>query len=147
MKVILLKNIQSVGKQYEVINVADGHALNFLFPKKLAEAATEKALARLATLKASSEAEKNVQADLLLKSFNTLKDSKVTISKPANEKGHLFAGIDEAQIAEVVKAQTDIHLSTDFIELPKHIKEVGEHVITVSVRDQKTTFTLVVSAE
>lgn len=147
MKVILLKNIQGVGRQYEVVNVADGHALNFLFPKKMAEAATEKALARLDAMKATADADKKVQEDLLLKSFNTLSSTKVEMTKPANEKGHLFAGIDAAHIAEAVKAQTNVVLSPDFINLPKHIKEVGEHVIEVAVRDQKTTFTLVVSAE
>jgi large subunit ribosomal protein L9 len=44
MKVILLQNVEDLGKKYEVKDVKDGYARNFLFPEKLAKPATEEAL-------------------------------------------------------------------------------------------------------
>ncbi len=51
MKVILLKDVQALGRKFDIKDVADGHASNFLLPKKLAEMATEKALKRLEEMK------------------------------------------------------------------------------------------------
>src|SRR3989344_8752926 len=64
MKVILLKDVRSVGQHGEVKSVADGYALNFLFPKKLAEPATEEKIRQLEARKKAHEAEalKGVEA-------------------------------------------------------------------------------------
>ena len=61
MKVILNQDIPKVGKKYEVKNVADGHALNFLIPRGLAVAATAGALKKLAIAKTQLVVEKKVQ--------------------------------------------------------------------------------------
>ena len=61
MKVILLKSVPKIGRKYDVMDVAEGFAMNALFPKGLAELATEKGLARIKVLKASEEVERKVR--------------------------------------------------------------------------------------
>ncbi len=69
MKVILLKDIQSVGRKFDVKEVADGHAMNFLFPRKLAEMATDKSLKRIEQMKNQNAADIKVQEKSAFEEF------------------------------------------------------------------------------
>lgn len=146
MKVILLRDVPNIGHKYQVVNVADGYALNFLLPKGLAENASEKAVKRAETLLNQEVAEKKIKEDLLVKNLKDLEGVTVTMSGKANEKGHLFAGIHIAELIPVIKEQTRLDVDAHHIILEKPIKEVGEHKIDIKVQDKKATFTLVVEA-
>jgi large subunit ribosomal protein L9 len=146
MKVILLKTIPQTGHKYDVINVADGFAMNSLFPKGLAEVATPKALARLEVLKKTEEVEKKVREDLLLMNFKQIDGITLEFTGKASDKGHLFAGIHKNEIIALLKEQDRLDISAEYIELDKAIKEVGEYKIPVKVQDKTAEFTLVVKA-
>ncbi len=147
MKIVLLKDVKAVGKKHDVKNVADGFALNSLIPQGLAEVATPKVLARVELLKKQEEADRKVQEDLLAKNLKALHDATVEVVAEANEKGHLFAGLHAAEIAPLVKAQTQIDVAPEFIKIEKPLKEVGEHKIDVKVQGKSATFTLVIKAK
>lgn len=91
--------------------------------------------------------EKKVHEDLLLKNLEDLTGVTVHMSESANEQGHLFAGIHKEEIIPALKEQTRLEISPEYIVLEKPIKTVGEHEITVSVQDKKTTFKLIVEAK
>jgi len=146
MKVIFLKQVARVGKKYDVKDVADGYALNFLFPQGYAEMATEKSLARLEILKASHVSEEKVQADLLAKNIDALKETVLTIDAKANEKGHLFAAIHKEELAEHLAKETHFAVPVSTIELPRPLKEVGEYTIEVNAGDKKGSFKVVINA-
>lgn len=146
MKVILLKDTKNVGKKYEVKTVSDGYAINFLFPQGAAEHATELALKKVELLKTHAIEDKNIQEDLLLKNLKQISALTVTLIEKANEKGHLFAQIHAETIAAAVKEQGHIDILPEFIMLQAPIKEVGEKMIEVKVRDKSAQFKLVVNA-
>ena len=145
MKVILLHDVPKVGSKYEVKNVSDGHALNFLIPKELAVGANPAALKRIEKLKAEDSAHKKVQEDLLFMNLKALDGLTIEISEKANEKGHLFAGVHKAEIIAKLK-EKHIDVLPDFIVLDKPIKEVGEHMIEIKVKDKTAKFKLVITA-
>lgn len=147
MKVILLKNVPKIGQKYEVKEVSDGHASNFLIPRGLALVANQSTLKQVETLKSKDVMEKKVHEDLLLKNLEDLTGVAVHMSESANEQGHLFAGIHKEEIIPALKEQTRLEISPEYIVLEKPIKTVGEHEITVSVQDKKTTFKLIVEAK
>jgi large subunit ribosomal protein L9 len=146
MKVILLKSVPKIGNKYQVINVADGFAMNSLFPKGLAEVATPKAIARIQEFKSQEEAERKVREDLLLKNLKEVSGITVEYAGKANEKGHLFAGIHKDEIIKALKEQDRLDLTAEYIVLDKPIKEVGEHKIPVLVQGTTAEFTLIVKA-
>lgn len=146
MKVILLKSVPKVGRKYDLITVSDGFAMNALFPKGLAELATPKAIERVQVLKATEEADRKVQEELLLKNFKEISGTTIEISGRANDKGHLFAGIHKEELISALKDQARLDITPDYIVLEKPIKELGEHKIEVKVQDKSAEFTLVLKA-
>ncbi|OGI84368.1 50S ribosomal protein L9, partial [Candidatus Nomurabacteria bacterium RIFCSPLOWO2_01_FULL_37_49] len=98
MKVIFLHDVPRVGKKYDIKEVNDGYAMNFLLPRKLAQAATPKAVAELEIRKKEVMIEREVQEDLLMKNLEEIKGKTITIKGKANEQGHLFSAIHKKEI-------------------------------------------------
>ncbi|MEK7564062.1 MAG: 50S ribosomal protein L9 [Patescibacteria group bacterium] len=144
MKVIFLKDVPRVGKKYDVKDVGDGYAMNFLLPKRLAETATPKALVELEKRKKNIEIERKIQEDLLLKNLEEIKSKTLHIKAKADEKGHLFSGIHSKEIVDAMKKEHHADISPEFILLDKAIKQIGEHEIGIQVDKMKSSFILVV---
>ncbi|MEJ0002207.1 MAG: 50S ribosomal protein L9 [bacterium] len=92
MKVIFLQDVPRVGRKYDVKEVNDGYAMNFLLPRKFAELATVKSIAALELRQKEIKVEREVRDDLLMKNLEAIKDKVVTLSEKADETGHLFKG-------------------------------------------------------
>lgn len=151
MKVIFLHDVLRVGRKYDVKEVNDGYAMNFLFPRKLAQNATPKALAELEIRKKDIILEREVQEDLLMKNLEEIKGKVVHIKAKADEKGHLFAQVHEKEIVEAMKNEHRADISEEFIVLEKPIKAVGEFEIPIEIKtaagggaSKKSSFKLVV---
>lgn len=147
MKVILLSDVAKVGKKYDIVDVAPGFARNFLFVKGLAEAVTKSNAKRVADLQKKREAEKKRQEELLEKTLLGVKDIAVTLKRPANEEGHLYAGITREELAGAIAGATGAAFSAEHIELEKPIKAVGEFTVSVILRGKSAEFTVKVEAE
>ncbi|KND47885.1 MAG: ribosomal protein L9 [Parcubacteria bacterium C7867-006] len=146
MKVIFLKDVQSVGRKYDIKNVADGYALNMLLPKKLVEIATPQAIKKIEEMKANDLTQKRIQEELLQKNLEAINSIVVTIKGKANEKGHLFAGITKEMLISEIQKVSRLNIDPELIVLPKPIKEVGEHKITIQAGNKKAELTLVVES-
>ncbi len=147
MKVIFYKDVPGVAKKFDVKNVSDGYAFNFLLPRNLALRATAEELARLEAKKNTEiKAKKDAEA-VLLKNLKKITNLTVTITEDANEKGHLFKGIHKDQLVAEIKTQGGLDIAEDFIVLEKPVKDVGEHKIEVRAGDKNAFFTLSVVAK
>lgn len=142
MKVILIKDVARLGRKSEVKDVPDGHALNFLIPKKLAVIATPEQLRRV-TEEAKKHGEQHEHA---LKEFTqiceSLKGKVVNYSVEANEQGHLFKGINAEDIVKHLKDTEKIVLSADVVHLEHPIKDLGTHQIPLSFKGVQGVCTL-----
>jgi large subunit ribosomal protein L9 len=147
MQVVFLKDVPKVGKKYEIKNIADGYALNYLIPRGMARVATSEVVRQIEMEKARKVDELKVHEDLLMKNLKGIDGATVVIKGKANDKGHLFAGLHKAEILPKVLEQTKVQIHPDFIELDKPIKEIGEHIIPVKVKDKAASFKLIVQAE
>lgn len=137
MKIILLKDAPGLGNKYDVKEVSDGYARNFLIPRGLAELATENRIKSIETKKTQVDEEKKISQDILDKNFNELDGLKISIEEKVNEKGHLFAGVHKEEISKILKEQKHIDIPSELIQLEQPIKEAGEHKIVVSTYDEK----------
>ena len=144
MKIIFLQDVPRVGKKYDIKEINDGYALNFLFPKKWATLATPKAVAEIERRKKEIVIEREVQDDLLNKNLEEIKGKTITIKAKADEKGHLFSTIREKTIVETMEKENHVQIDEKFIALEKPIKEIGEFEIPILIKNKKSSFKLIV---
>jgi large subunit ribosomal protein L9 len=148
MKVILLKDVRGVGQHSEIKNVADGYAINFLFPQKLAEQATEEKIAQIASRKQEHDAELAKEEETLNQKIAELKGKKIVISSRATEKGGLFKAVTAKDIVRAIKAEFSVDIPEEVIDISEHIKTTGEHVVSLISKTKKTPFgVMIVAAE
>ena len=141
MKVVLLKDIKKTGKAHTVVDVKDGHALNFLIPNKLAVAATPKTL-KDAELRVEQEKQrKAVESKLIEERLAALSEERVVFKKKAKEKGHLYDGLDAKEIAE------QVGLPEDAISIERPFKELGTFDVPVSFGESFGKFSVVIEEE
>ena len=146
MKVILLKNIPKVGNKYDIKDVSDGHALNFMIPNGMVEIATPQAKKRAEKNRLTMEQEKQIQNDLLAKNLGDLANIKIEIKEKANDKGHLFKGVHKEELVLEIKKQTELDITPDFIMLEKPIKTIGEHEVEVRMGEKSVKFNVSILA-
>ncbi len=130
MKVILLQDIENIGKKGEVKNMANGYARNFLFPKNLAKIASKEAIEEL-------EKQKELETK---KAEEELKDVQEIVSKidgleiempvKVDEEGKLYGSINEVEIGKILTDKR-FNIKKKQIKIPQPIKEIGEHQITI----------------
>jgi large subunit ribosomal protein L9 len=144
MRVILKENVKGVGRKYEVKNVADGYANNFLIPQKLAQYASPEASKRAEILKSTTLAEMEIREKLTEKQIEMLKEVRVVLHKKGNEKGNLFEKIHPEEISQALKEQNKIEIDPEFLIIEKPIKEMGEHTVIAQVGKNKGEFKIVI---
>ncbi len=146
MKVILLKNVPKVGQQYDVKNVADGFAINKLFPKKLAELATPGALKKLEDRRGQIAAEREQALEELVANIEKIEKAKVLIGVKANNEGGLFAAVDESAIAEALSEATGLSISDQLVKIAQPIKSVGNHEAIITLGDKEAKIVVEIMA-
>jgi len=132
MKVILLKDVENVGKKYEVKDVKPGFARNFLIAQNLAKLASESNLEWLESQREviQKEVEEDLKASQELAS--QLDDLEVVIVDKVNDEGHLFDSVNAQKISEKLK-EMGFEVKKSQINLEKPIKEVGEFAVKIAL--------------
>lgn len=127
MKVLLIKDVKSLGKKGEVKEVKDGYGKNFLIGKGFARHATEEILAQHASdeLIVAQNLEKEVNE--LKKIAKLLDKSEIIITKKLGQNGHLFGAVTKEEVASALKEQHNIDIDKKHINEKTAIKTVGEH--------------------
>ena len=127
MKVLLIKDVKSLGVAGEVKEVKDGYGKNFLIGKGFAKAATPEILEQHRLNEAKKAAD--LAADIALQKENAqkLEKAEVIITKKMGDNGHLFGAITKDEVAQALKEQHGSAIDKKHITDKKAIKTVGEH--------------------
>lgn len=130
MKVILLCDVKGSGKKDDIINVSDGYARNFLFPKKWAVEATPGAVKEIERKRANEEKLERERRAAAEEVARQLKDKLITLKVKCGGQGRLYGRITSAEIAAALKEQHGVDVDKRKIEC-EDIRQVGEYAITV----------------
>lgn len=142
MKVILTKDVARLGRKSEVKDVPSGHALNFLIPRKFAIIATDEQLKRLGEERKQHDAQKEHAEDVFREACSTLAQKRIPYPVDANEKGHLFKGVNVDDIVLHLEKNEHITIAKQSVLLAHPIKELGIHEIPLSFAGSKGLLTL-----
>lgn len=142
MKVVLLTDIKGLGKKFDVKEVNEGYARNFLFPSQKAEVATPKLLEQIANKKTLAVRELKMKDDLLEKSLHDLNGKVINLSGKTNEKKHLFSSIHAKDIRDEIQKVYRISLEEKNVILDKPIKEIGKYEIVIQIGTKKAMLQL-----
>lgn len=131
MKVILLDNVDGVGKKGEAREVKDGFGRNFLVPRGLAMPATSGNIKKVEDLAKviMSKREKDLKTATFVK--EQLEVTPVTIKKKAGVDGKLFGSVTAKEIAEAVKKAIDLDIDRRSLKIEEAIKSTGVHTVEV----------------
>lgn len=147
MKVILLQDVESLGKKYEIKEVKNGYARNFLLPEKLARAATRQALKWLAEQKEviEKEAEEDLKKAQVLAS--DLDGLELSIVVKIGDEGQLFESINNQKIVDKLKEMGFV-VKKSQVELESPIKEIGEFPVNIKLNHNlEAEIKVIVTAE
>ena len=138
MKVILLQDVKKVGNKGDVIEASDGYARNFLFPRKLAQEASDSNMHILNNKKENERKEKLAKLEAAQELARGLKGKEITIKAKVGENGRLFGAITSKDVAELIKEQYKIEIDKKKIVIDS-IKLVGGYDIEVKLYPEVST--------
>lgn len=127
MKVVLLQDIKGTGKKGELVNVSDGYARNFLFPRKLAREADAQALNELKNAEQSKKYKIETETAQAKENAEKLNDQTITIIGKAGKGGKLFGSVTSKEIAAELKNKYNITVDKRKIVLDSDIKSFGTY--------------------
>ncbi|NLZ52956.1 MAG: 50S ribosomal protein L9 [Thermoanaerobacteraceae bacterium] len=146
MKVILLEDVKKLGKKGDLVNVADGYARNYLFPRNLAQEATAGGIKQLKQEKAALEKKKRKELEQAKELAAKLASTTVTLKVKSGGQGKLFGSVTSKDISEALKEQQNIEVDRRKIELPESIKSLGSYQVDIKLApevDAKLTVKIV----
>ena len=132
MRIILLQDIDKLGKKYEIKEVADGYARNFLIPKGLAKPATKEVLVWLETQKEIKLKKAEEELKKAQDFASSLDGLEVVILVKIGEEGQLFESITSQKISEKLK-ELGFEVKKSQIDLVEPIKELGEYPVKIKL--------------
>lgn len=147
MKVILLKDVPKVGKKYEVKDIADGYARNFLFPHRLAEQATQEKVAMLTAVKQKHQEDHERDEALLKQAIKGLNGERLTVKVKADERGHLFKKLRAQDVLAIINEKSPRTLDEGVLALEEPITMIGSHELDLNSHGVRATLTLVIERE
>jgi large subunit ribosomal protein L9 len=131
VKVILLKDVEGLGKEGEIKNAAAGHARNFLIPKKMAVIATEQATAELKKQKEQEVQQAEHELQHVEEIVSQIDRLEIEVPSKADETGKLYGSINDQKISQIFKDR-GFEIKKNQIKILQPIKEVGEYPITIT---------------
>lgn len=124
MKVLLIKDVKSLGKTGEVKEVKDGYGKNFLIAKGFAKHATDEVLEQWAQEQADIQAKIDEEIAVANKIKAQIEASKFTVRHKVGANGHLIGSVTNKEISEIMAAE-GIELDKKAIHLENKIKTPG----------------------
>ena len=138
MKVILLQDVKSLGKEGEIVNVNDGYARNFIIPKKLGVEANSKNMNDLKLKKNNEEKIAKENKEAAEKLAGELKAGQVALKIKVGEGGKAFGSVSAKEIAAAVKDQMGLDVDKKKIQLKETLKTLGTHMVPVKLHPEVT---------
>ena len=147
MELLLLEDINGIGKRNDIIVVKDGFALNHLLPQRKALVATPTVRKRYAEeIKRRAEMNEN-ERKLHLESAGMLAGKVVHFTRKVTKTDKLYAAITAEQISEALALEHSVTVAAEKIQIADHIKAAGNFTVQVKIGEQSYPLQINVAKE
>ena len=133
MEVILIENIEKLGKVGDVVKVKDGYARNYLIPKKKVLRASKENLKVFEEKKSFIESEENKRKEKSEEIAKKIKGLEILIVRNAAENGQLYGSVTSKDIVKEIFLLNKIEFLNEQINLKKTLKSIGVFEVEISV--------------
>ena len=138
MKVILLTDVKGQGKKDQMIEVSDGYARNFLFPKKLAKPADNQAVTELRNKQAAAQHKIDTERAAARAAAEKLAGIRLVLRVGASADGRLYGSVTTKEVAEKLASEFGITVDKRKITLSEPIKSYGSYELDVRLYNDVT---------
>lgn len=138
-EILLLNDVEKLGKAGDVVKVADGYARNYLLPQGLAAPVSNHALRRLEKLRKEREELNRIRLAEAKTKASRLKDASVTLRAKVIDENRLYGSVTIADIITAINAELQVDLDKSQLELEEAIKETGTYDLQVRLHPEVTT--------
>ena len=153
MEVVLLKDVEKLGKRGEVVEVTKGYGVNYLVAKGLAVSATKEAIKQAQAASQRKQEKEEELGEKVAKLTRSIDGKPYKVKAKATKGGRLYGSLDAAEITKQLKNQWKVHGSdiSIEIELAQPVRETGRYPIDVTIsssdRSEKVEIILTVILE
>ncbi len=133
MKVLLIKDVKSLGKAGEIKDVKDGYGRNFLVAKGFAKVGTAEVIKEWEIEQARLKAEMEAEIKNLKEIEKNLKNKQIIIKRKLGANGSLFGAVTKEEIAKELKNQINYEIDKKHVEIDKAIKATGEYDVSLKL--------------
>lgn len=138
MKVVLLQDVKAQGKKNDIVEVSEGYARNFLFPKKLAIPADAKAINDIKNKKSSEAHKIELERQAAKELAGKLDGITVKLCVEGGSEGRLYGAVTAKDIAEALKSQFGVEIDKRKILLDAPIKAYGTYKLDAKLYQEIT---------
>ena len=148
MKVILTQDVKSLGREGQIVNVAEGYARNFLFPRKLATPADAGALKQIEAQKKVLEVKLEHQLAEAREKAERLQGATINIVGKTGSGTKLYGSVTNQDVADALLKQSQVKVDKRTIHIDEPIKSVGRHEVSIKLHQEvSAVVTVEVTAE
>jgi len=139
MKVLLIQDVDNLGYAGDIKTVADGFGRNYLLPQKLAVLATPGALKQSDTIRKAAEKHRAREKEDAQAVANQLVGLELVFERRAGETGKLYGSVTAADIADAIKAKTELEIDKRKVALHEPIRVLGQQDVTIRLMIEVST--------
>jgi len=136
MKVILLKDVNKLGKKDDIIEVNQGYANNCLLKQNLAIVADNANLNKLRARQRMEDAQKQEELEKAKECANEMKTKEYNLEVKVGANGKIFGSVTSAEIADVIAKVSNIKIDKRKIVLKETIKNLGMYNVTLKLHPE-----------
>ena len=132
MKVLLIKDVKSLGKKGEIKEVKEGYGRNYLIAKGFAKLATKEVIREWEEEQKREKEKLEKEIEELNRLKEKLEGIELIVEKKLGKNGHLYGAVTKEDIVKNLKGKFGIEIDKKIIDT-KHIKEVGKHIVDIKL--------------
>jgi large subunit ribosomal protein L9 len=136
MKVILARDVETLGNKGDVVTVADGYARNYLVPKGMALVASKGSLRQAEQMRRAREQRERKARDAAATRVAVLASQPVYISARAGDTGRLFGSVTKSDVARAIEEQLGEIVDRHNVRLDDPLRELGTHEVEIHLHEE-----------